>query len=223
MVKEKQNKWNPLNTLEWVWSLLGQIWAVTKDTPFIGWLLAIYGTFGVSMVAILDELSATAIILSSLLAFAIAIFVVDRVIMIRNRLSFDPKKFQKHGEKLSEKSQEMRDFLFSKYEIYDLTKALPIDQQMRLEAEGKRNIDTQAVNVQFQQKYGPEILYQARLLKELGITVPFHIGASYGRSPHQFPDFLNYVGKLLEEGYLEEAQKIDDEFGFRFSDNYLSG
>lgn len=222
MAREKQSRWNPLSTLEWVWSLLSQIWSVTKDTPFVGWLVAIFGTFGVSMVAIFDNLSATAILLASILTFALIINITDRVVMIKRRLAFDPKKYKEHGERLSKKSQEMREFLFSKYEIYDLTKALPQDEQDRILAQGKRQVDLQAINVQFQQKYGPEVLYQTRLLKELGITVPFHIGATFGRSPHQFPDFLNYVGKLLKEGYLEEARKIDNEFGFRFSDNYLS-
>lgn len=222
MAKNIQKKANPFNTLEWVWSLFGNIWGVAKNTPFVGWLTAIWTSYGVGMVAYFDDLPNTVIVLSILLTVAVVIFIVERIIMLKQRLSFDPKKYQDHGRQLSEKSQEMREFLFSKYEIYDLTKSLPQDYQERLMAEGKRQVDLQAVNVQFQQKYGPEILYQTRLLKSLGVAVPFHIGASYGRSPHQFPDFLNHVGKLLEEGYLEEARNIDDEFGFRFSDSYLT-
>jgi len=130
--------------------------------------------------------------------------------------------YRQYGKKIRERAHEMREFLKELQQThYVEPSGFKHSFEDAVKLSDKRKAAEDKIHSRIDARFGTEIVAFVMALKKYEIDVPFHIGSSFSSRPLAFIKYLSLVGRLMEEGRLEEAQKLDDRYGFDFMNQIL--
>lgn len=223
MARKKKSRLKPLSTAEWVLSLFNQIWSIVKDWSTTSWIVAILGTWFAAMVGIYEGLSWWQLYLLSTVILCAFLIGVDRFIAIKTRLKFNPREFEELGERLIEVSDKMKDYMADLRTANTSSNQKATNPQEAHDIWHKNNERNTVINSKFLDRFASDIMYYLDLLEKIGVKTPFHITSTITYRPVIATYYFGYVGKMLSDGFLEDARSIDDQKGFQIATAFLSG
>lgn len=202
-------------------SLFKMLWEAFQALPFSGWLVAVVFAAGAAVLGFIGSLEYWQIALLFSVTFLCIAIGIERIVTARQKIKARPVSYKELGDRLVTEGEIMQAYCYQLIDSHDITEGLPLDEQKRLLAFNQRQIDMRAVTIKFNRKHHASIAHLSSLLSEAGVAIPFHIGSNHGIGPMTICHFFVHVGKLLQDEKIELARQIDNEFGFRFMDQFF--